>query len=684
MGLPDHSCSLSCIAMSAAATTSGLNEAQYKAVHYRGGPLLVLAGAGSGKTRVITERIAALVERDVPDDAITSVTFTNKAAREMRERLAARLGEKSKNLRICTFHSLGLAIVREDAKLVGCKTNLSIFAGAEQRSCMRSVLQDMKLPSDNDQVDRLINRVSMLKSGMLEEGDGSLSRVRERYDELLRKMNAVDFDDLMVLPIQLLSEHADIRAKWQMRARHFLVDEYQDSSRVQYELVRLLVPEKGNLTVVGDDDQSIYGWRGAEVKNLFQLERDYPTLTVIRLEENYRSTGMILNAANSLIANNSERLGKTLRSNLGEGKSVRVWESPNPEEEGERIAGDVKIQRSAAGPSISHSGTDTASSLKWDDFCVLYRASYQSRPIELALRAANIPYHVSGGLSFFDRSEIQDVLAYLRLIANFSDDMAFMRAISKPRRGIGDKALGDIGSFAQSHRCSLLDACLDECLDHRLAHTLKEFGDMIVGLEHMFNHGEPDDAFDALMDRSLLIAAIENEATDEKEKERRLGNVNELRRWWMTHAEDGGSLTDFLQKIFLLADKEDDDPSGQVRLMTVHAAKGLEFAHVYVVGMEDGSFPHKSALEENRMEEERRLMYVAMTRARYRLTLSRARVRSRFGQKEKTAPSPFLKEPDQATLWFVDRDTDSEEAQEEVVDSMAAMLARLEAAASKN
>jgi len=667
-------------------TTSDLNEAQYRAVFHRGSPLLVLAGAGSGKTRVITERIAALVERDVPDDAITSVTFTNKAAREMRERLATRLGEKSQKLRICTFHSLGLAIVREDAHLVGCKTNLSVFAGAEQRSCMRSVLQDMKLPADSDQVDRLISRVSMLKSGMLEDQDGALARIRERYDGLLRKMNAVDFDDLMVLPIQMLSEHEGIRAKWQARTRHFLVDEYQDSSRVQYELVRLLVPDDGNLTVVGDDDQSIYGWRGAEVKNLFQLERDYPTLTIIRLEENYRSTGMILKAANSLIANNSERLGKTLRSTLGEGKSVRVWESPNPEEEGERIAGDIKTQRAVSGPNVStnvtHSDANASTGLKWDDFAVLYRASYQSRPIEMALRSANIPYHVSGGLSFFDRAEIQDMLAYLRLVANFSDDLAFMRAISKPRRGVGDKALGDIASFAQAHGCSLLDACLDEKLDHRLSHTLREFGDMIVGLEHMFIHGEPDDAFDALMDRSLLIAAIENDAADEKESERRLGNVHELRRWWMSHAEQDGSLADFLQKVFLLADKEDDDPSGQVRLMTVHAAKGLEFSHVYVVGMEDGSFPHKSAVEENRMEEERRLMYVAMTRARYRLTLSRARVRSRFGQKEKTAPSPFLKEPDQETLWWVDRDKDTEEAKEEVVDSMAAMLARLEAAAN--
>ncbi|MDX8396345.1 MAG: UvrD-helicase domain-containing protein, partial [Mariprofundaceae bacterium] len=624
-------------------TFAGLNPEQYQAVHHRGGPLLVLAGAGSGKTRVIIERIAALVERDVPEDAIAAVTFTNKAAKEMRERLAARLGDRAKKLRICTFHALGLTMVRENAKLIGRKSNVSIFAGAEQRSAMRSVLQDMKLAADTDMVDRTLGRISQLKSGMLDVVSDDLSNIRERYDGLLERMNAVDFDDLMVLPIRLLSEHDDVRALWRSRARHFLVDEYQDSSRVQYDLVRLLVPDNGNLTVVGDDDQSIYGWRGAEVRNLFQLDQDYQNLTVIKLEENYRSTGSILNAANSLISNNTERLGKTLRSNLGLGKPVRVCESGNPEGEGERIAGDIKSQRALG-------------DLKWDDFCILYRASFQSRPIEMALRAAGIPYHVSGGLSFFDRAEIQDVLGYLRLISNFADDMAFMRAISRPRRGVGDKALGDIGAFGFEFECSLLEACLDDRLDHRLSSTLREFGDLIVGLEHLFLHGEPDDAFDALLERTLLQAAIEREAEDEEEYERRMSNVMDLRRWWMKHTDNGGDLSSFLQMIFLLADKEDDDPSGQVRLMTVHAAKGLEFPHVYIIGVEEGIFPHKHALDENRMEEERRLMYVAMTRAQFRLSLSYVRVRSRFGQKEKTAPSPFLKEPDQQTLYWVDRD----------------------------
>jgi len=272
--------------------------------------MLVLAGAGSGKTRVITERISALVERDVPHDAITAVTFTNKAAKEMRERLFNRLGDTSKALRICTFHALGLAMVREHAPLLERKSNVSIFSGSEQKSAMRSVLTDMKLPSDADQVDRLIGRISLLKNGLIDASENQLGLIRERYDALLTRMNAVDFDDLMILPIRLLSEHSDVQALWRSRCRHLLVDEYQDSSKVQYAFIQLLVDAQGNLTVVGDDDQSIYGWRGAEVKNLFQLEQDFPTLHTVRLEENYRSTNAILTAANTLIANNGERLGK--------------------------------------------------------------------------------------------------------------------------------------------------------------------------------------------------------------------------------------------------------------------------------------------------------------------------------------------------------------------------------------
>ncbi|MDX8405095.1 MAG: UvrD-helicase domain-containing protein [Mariprofundus sp.] len=641
-------------------SSHGLNDAQYQAVHHRNGPLLVLAGAGSGKTRVITERIAGLIERDVPEHAITAVTFTNKAAKEMRERLLTRLGDKARGLRICTFHALGLAMVREHAELVGRKANVSVFAGSEQKTVMRSVLTELKLAADADQVDRMVQRISSLKSGLLESHDNQLAAIREAYDALLEKMNAVDFDDLLVMPVLLMTDHAEVRAVWRERARYFLVDEYQDSSRIQYQLIRLLVPDNGNLTVVGDDDQSIYGWRGAEVKNLFQLERDYSALVVVRLEENYRSTGSILQASNSLIAKNSERLGKTLRSTLGEGKPIRVWGNVNPEEEGRRLAGDIKSHHARTGG-------------QWDAYCVLYRASFLARPIELGLREAGIPYHVTGGMSFFDRAEIQDTLAYLRLIANVEDDLAFLRAIARPRRGIGSKALGDLGFFAIGEGCSLLEACLKEGLEHKRADTLREFGEMIAGLEHQFRHGEPDDAFDAVLDLTRLEAAIRAEADDQEVAERRMSNVLELRRWWIMHTERGGDLAEFIQHIFLMAEKQDDDPTGQVRLMTVHAAKGLEFDQVYVIGMEDGIFPHRNALEENRMEEERRLMYVAMTRARFVLTLSYVTARRRFGLIEKSAPSPFLKEPDQSVLRWVDREVDSEDAREEAEDHMAAM-----------
>ncbi len=648
-------------------SSSNLNEAQYAAVFHRKGPLLVLAGAGSGKTRVITERIAALIERDVPPDAVTAVTFTNKAAREMRERLGKRLGERSKGLRICTFHALGLEMIRRHAEHVGRRPNLSVFAESEQVAALRSVLQDMALPADAEQVKLMLRRISAAKSGM-GTVDAGLATVRERFDALLVRMNAVDFDDLLVLPIRLLSEHDDVLGYWRERARHFLVDEYQDSSRVQYDLVRLLVPEDGNLTVVGDDDQSIYGWRGAEVRNLFMLEQDYPGLTVIRLEENYRSTGHVLGAANSLIAHNSGRLGKVLRSNIGQGKPARIWESQGAEDEAERVASDIRAQ---------HAG----GAEQWGDFCVLYRASYQARPIEIALREAGVPYHVSGGLSFFDRAEIQDALAYLRLVSNFGDDIAFLRAISRPRRGIGDKALGDLGEFAHSRRCSLLEACLDDELPGARVETLREFGRMIVDLEHVFLHGNADEAFATLMSTTGLRAAIESAAADERELERRLSNVAELERWWLRHAEGGGKLDTFLQGLQLWAGR-DEDPGNQVRLMTVHAAKGLEFAHVYVVGMEDGTFPHRNAVEENRMEEERRLMYVAMTRARFRLTLSCCRKRRRFGTDESLSPSPFLAEIDEEHLSWVDRDTDSDDAKAEAashMDAMAAMLARLNA-----
>lgn len=639
--------------------TNRLNAGQGEAVFYRDGPLLVLAGAGSGKTRVITERIAALVDRDVPSDAITAVTFTNKAAKEMGSRLKKRLGKRSKGLRICTFHALGLSMLRQHAGHFQRRPNLSVFAIGEQRGVLRSVLQDMHLPADAKQLDAMLGRLSLLKNGLI-SSEHALQMVREQYDTLLERMNAVDFDDLLLLPVQLLSENTSALALWRERCRHFLVDEYQDSSRVQYELVRLLVPPQGNLTVVGDDDQSIYGWRGAEISNLFNLDKDYPKLKVVRLEENYRSSSSILLAANRLINNNDQRLGKVLRSNLGLGKPVRIWENDAPEDEAVRVVADI-LARHATSKS------------RWNDFSILYRASYQSRPLEIALRERSIPYHISGGLSFFDRAEVRDVLSYLRLAANPDDDLAFMRAITRPRRGIGDKALGELAIFSRQLECSLLDACLDTNFRHVRKTTLSAFASMISMLSHQFDHGEPNEAFDALMDQSGLEEAITTEAGDERERNARLANVYEIRRWWLNHAKKRGNLSDFIQSLTLLSDRKEEESGNTVRLMTVHAAKGLEFAHVYIIGMEDGSFPHNNAVEEKRLEEERRLMYVAVTRARFCLTLSCSKKRRRYGQIETMTPSPFLQELSGEFVEWVDREPDCESALEEVDAHMASI-----------
>ncbi len=640
---------------------SGLNPQQYEAVFHRTGPLLVLAGAGSGKTRVITERIAALVERDVPPDAITAVTFTNKAALEMSQRLTARLGgRRSKALRICTFHALGLSMLRGHVELVGRKPNVSVFAGSEQRSALRSVLQEMHFPADAKQMDVMLRRISGLKNELVMADDPGLQSIRHRYDDLLMRMNAVDFDDLLILPIRMLQQDTSMLALWRERCRYMLVDEYQDSSRVQYDLLRLLVPPDGNLTVVGDDDQSIYGWRGAEISNLFRLDEDYPGLTVIRLEENYRSTGAILHTANTLIGHNSQRMGKQLRSNLGRGKPLRIWETATPEDEADRVVADV-VARHASSKN------------QWCDFCILYRASYQSRPLELALRERETPYHVSGGRSFFDRTEIRDVLAWLRLIANADDDLAFLRAVTRPRRGLGDKALGALGLFAQECRLSLLDACLRGDFVHRLTSAFTAFAHLVAELEHRFLHGEADDAFDTLLADSGIEAMLNVEADDEKMLNFRMANIHALRRWWMMHVEHGGKLDGFIQRLSLFADKDDDESGNAVRLMTVHAAKGLEFDHVYIVGMEEDSFPHKNAVAEQRVEEERRLMYVAITRARFYLTLSRSRKKRRFGQIEVQSPSPFLAELGDAHVQWVDREPESDASMEESESHMEVM-----------
>jgi len=594
----------------------------------------------------------------VPPDAITAVTFTNKAAKEMRQRLRARLKEKVKGLRICTFHALGLNIVREHAEHVGRREHVSVFSPSEQRALIRNVLQDRGLAHDHEACKRMQAMISQAKNGQGKDIE-ALQGIRAQYDTLLQQMNAVDFDDLLLLPLQLLQQNDTIRALWQARSRHLLIDEYQDSSAIQYALIRLLSGKHSYLTVVGDDDQSIYGWRGAEVRNLFMLERDYQDLNVIRLEENYRSTASILQASNTLIAHNSGRMGKSLRANLGKGKPVRIWEAETTTDEAKRIASDIRAQARTQG-------------LQWHQFAVLYRASHRSRDLELALRQQKIPYHVSGGLSFFERAEVSDVLAWLRLIVNPRDDAAFLRAIARPKRGIGEKTLSLLSAAAAKKQQGLLEAAQQYPSDMRGALALHEFSSTIAWLRQQLYQNQPEAMMRLLLHKTGLQELMQNEAKDEHQYQRKQLNIDTLCKAWEEHEQ----LSAFLQHISLLSDK-DDDASEQVRLMTIHAAKGLEFEHVYVVGVEAGGFPHRHAVDEGRLEEERRLMYVAMTRAQHRLTLSYSTSRRYQGRTERCAPSMFLKELGHEGIEWVDKEPDSESAQEEAADAMARMRAML-------
>ena len=611
-------------------STSSLNEAQYAAVFHRKGPLLVLAGAGSGKTRVITERIAALIERDVPADAVTAVTFTNKAAREMRERLKKRLSERAEGLRICTFHALGLQMIRHHADRVGRRTNLSVFAENEQASALRSVLQDMALPNDGEQVKIMLRRISAAKSGM-DSGDAALTAVRERYDALLARMNAVDFDDLMVLPIRLLSEHDDVLGFWRERARHFLIDEYQDSSRVQYELVRLLVPSDGNLTVVGDDDQSIYGWRGADVRHILEFEQVWPGAAVHRLEENYRSHGAILKLANAVIRANPDRHEKELKPTREAGERP-LWQVCHDEyDEARRILGCLD-QRHRQG-------------VPWADMAVLYRSNRQSLPLEQVLREQGVPYRIIGGVGFFERMEIKDALAYWAILNRCGDQMHLLRICNTPKRGIGAKGQEQLAAqLATSglRAADWLDAQADGAAGPaaKLAELARTLQALRAGIEAM-----PDRGMDAVLEAVGYDAVLR--AHGELEAESRRENVRTLQQYIEMSLAEGLSPVAFMDRAALLQSGEErgEEAEEGVSLMSLHRAKGLEFDTVVLAGVEEGLLPHQRALDEGEagVAEERRLLYVGITRARNHLMLTSARVRRFFGDMTYPLPSRFLR-----------------------------------------
>ena len=647
-----------------------LNPAQLEAVNHTDGPLLVLAGAGSGKTRVITHKIGALVTGGMPAYSIAAVTFTNKAAREMRQRAAALLDkDTARQLRISTFHTLGLNILRREYGNLGYKRGFTILDAHDSRALVKELLRSDNADTEAA-VDMACAAISNWKSELVDPqtalaiaaDDLEAARARQyaAYQRALQAYNALDFDDLIARPVFLFRELPQVLEAWQDRIGYVLGDEYQDTNNAQYQLMRQLVGTRGAFTVVGDDDQSIYAWRGARPDNLKRLAEDFPALRVIKLEQNYRSAGRILDAANGLIGNNPHLFDKRLWSAHGPGERIRVMAARDGSDEADRVAMEIMRQRMERGGD-------------WADFAVLYRGNHQARPFEQALRTLQVPYSVTGGMSFFDRTEVKDVLAYLRLIANPDDDAAFLRIINVPRREIGTVTLEKLGAFAAERGLGLLaasmEAGLHAVLPARAVERLHGFARRIIERGDQAERGEPVDelARDLLDELGYRDWLFEN-ARDPRQAETAGENLDELLDWLAkaSRDEEAPTLADALRRLSLLdlLDRESgEERDDRVRLMTLHAAKGLEFPVVFLVGCEEELLPHRANLEGPGLEEERRLAYVGITRAQRRLFLSYARRRKRFGESLECTPSRFLEELPAETLEWEGRTEVSAEEQ---------------------
>ncbi|MEO8566148.1 MAG: UvrD-helicase domain-containing protein [Betaproteobacteria bacterium] len=624
-----------------------LNDPQRAAVRYIDGPLLVLAGAGSGKTRVITAKIAHLIEQGADPAGIAAITFTNKAAREMRERTGApqrRRDGAGVAPTICTFHALGLKIVRREAAAMQLTPRFSILDPTD----IEPVIAELLASSDRARVRAVQWQISAWKNALIApdfalahaatEAEAAAARVYARYRAALSAYQAVDFDDLIALPVAALESDAGAAAHWQRRLGYLLIDEYQDTNPAQYRLLRLLTGSRGAFTAVGDDDQAIYGWRGATLANLEQLPRDYPSLKVIKLEQNYRSSVRILRSANALIGHNAKLFDKALWSELGLGEPIQVTPAADDRAEAESVA------RAIAAFKFEHR-------VRFDDFAVLYRGNHQARAFEQALRGQNIPYAVSGGQSWFDRTEIRDLVAYLRLIANDDDDPAFVRAVTTPRRGVGAQTLEHLGRAGRLFAAACDDA-LVATLPARQREALAAFCKMINGLRYRAER-EPADR---LIDELIKTIGYEDylfASCDKREAQTRWESIADFVRWLTRKGEaDQRSLLELTQSIALLTllEGEEGREPDAVRLSTLHAAKGLEFAHVFLVGLEEGVLPHREAIAAGNVDEERRLMYVGLTRAQRSLRLSWCRRRKRAGEWQSATPSRFIGELAQEDL----------------------------------
>ncbi|MFL6672022.1 MAG: UvrD-helicase domain-containing protein [Massilia sp.] len=645
----------------------GLNGPQSEAVLYLDGPCLVLAGAGSGKTRVITQKIAYMIEdRGYDPRTIAALTFTNKAALEMQERIAKLLKQpkQAKQLTVSTFHSLGVKILRQEAAGVGLKDRFSIM---DSDDCY-TIVSDLAITTDKQEIRRIQNAISLWKNGLVDpedairaardEDEAQAGRIYRSYVATLQAYQAVDFDDLIRLPVELFRHNEPIRDRWQRRLRYLLMDEYQDTNTCQYELVKLLVTGLGKkpmFTAVGDDDQAIYAWRGASVENLKTLQTDFPDLRVVKLEQNYRSTTRILQAANAVIGNNPKLFEKSLWSEHGLGEPIKVLGMQSDEQEADQVA-------------IMISADHFQRKNKWSDFAILYRGNHQARVIEQALRKERIPYTISGGQSFFDKAEIKDIIAYLRLIANEGDDPAFIRAITTPKRGVGMATLEALGEFSKQWNCSLFEAALkggiEAKLQERQLAPLRSFCHFINALESRASRpgpsGSGENAAEVLDDmmKEINYEHYLYENFDDRAAQSKWQNVLEFTNWLKERGKGGrdGSgeeknLLELTQMVALMSmlEGQDEEPDA-VRMSTLHASKGLEYPHVYLVGVEEGILPHKGDPDASvetiaaRIQEERRLMYVGITRAQRSLQITWCKKRKRAGELVHCDPSRFIKE----------------------------------------
>jgi ATP-dependent DNA helicase Rep len=666
-----------------------LNDKQREALLSTQGPLLVLAGAGSGKTSVITRKMVYLIkEKEIPARHIVAVTFTNKAAREMKQRVSKLAGSNAtQGLTVSTFHNFGLNFIRREYKKLGMKSNFTIFDDQDSLALLKD-LGFKEAESDKQLLFRLQQQISAWKNDLIlpeqainqakDQEQLIFSKVYEKYARSMKAYNAVDFDDLILIPTLLLRDNPEVREKWQNKIRYLLVDEYQDTNTSQYELIKHLVGQFGNFTVVGDDDQSIYSWRGARPENLDQLAKDYPHLQVIKLEQNYRSYGRILKAANVLIDNNPHAFVKKLWSDKPYGDPLRVVTCPNEDAEAEKVVTEI-VSRKVR----TKNG-------RYSDFAILYRGNHQAKVFERTLIANNVPYKISGSTSFFSRAEIKDIMAYLRLLTNPDDDNAFLRIANTPRRGIGPTTLEQLGSYAQMRHISLFTACheigLEQHLQGKGLENVRRFSDLISRSADNAERGDSVGVIHDLVARIGYHSWLHETSSTPKAAEYRWNNIQELLGWVEKGIDDNendpnpfaAAVANLMLRDMLDRNEKEEEESNEVQLMTLHAAKGLEFNHVYLVGMEEEFLPHKSSIENDDIEEERRLAYVGITRAQRTLTFTLCKKRSKYGEVMTCEPSRFLEELPQDDLdWDAKRKPLSEEEQEQLATDNLSMLKSL-------